>query len=157
MPAVELRWSNLLQIPELAFKPEAPSMLRVSDELIHSLAILTAATRHDRRLVQCDDLGAVLIGTGWSNLVEVQIGTMHPASGSGDSFTANTANKGVLIATGDQIVTISFKRVESGSLDIVIIPAHWLYWYSHSTYQVCSTVVPDPGGTASYVGVTALN
>ncbi|KKM71585.1 hypothetical protein LCGC14_1429160 [marine sediment metagenome] len=157
MAAIKLKWSSLLRLTDLEFEPEAPKVLSVSDELIQSLSWLTGATLHDRRLLRCNELGALLVGNAWDNLSEVETDELNPADGVPDSYTATVENKGVLIATSTQIVKIDFVRVSGGDTETVYISPSSLYFYPHTIYSVTATVVPASGGTASYVGITTFN
>ncbi len=156
MTAFRIKWSSLLNISELEFVPEAPKVLQVSDELVQSLSWLTAATTHDRRFLRCDENGALLTTDGWSNLGVVENDQLHPDDGTPDVFTATVENKGVLVASSTMIIKVSFVRVSGGNAEHFYIPPNSYYWYPHKTYSVTATVVPASGGTASYVGITAL-
>jgi len=155
--AIKLKWSTLLRLTELEFEPEPPKVLSVSDELIQAISWLTACTRHDRRLLRCTENGALLIADAWSLMSSVQTDELHPVSASPDTFTATTPNQGVLIATSTQIIKVTVTRVSGGGSEVIYIPPGWSYWYPHKVYTIVSAVVPDPGGTASYVGITAYN
>jgi len=157
MPAVKLKWSSLLNISDLEFVPEPPKVLSVSDELLQTISWLTGVTGHDRRLLRCDENGAILTNNGWSNLIEVESAELYPQPDSPDSAVCVCANKGVLVATSTEIIKASFVRVSGGAVEVVYIPPAWLYWYPHPSYSITATVVPASTGTASYVGVTAFN
>jgi len=156
MPAIKLKWSSLLNLVDLDFEPEPPKVLSVSDELLQTISWLTAATRHDRRLLRCDENGALLVGDAWSLLNQVATDELYPDDGVPDTTGALAANAGVLIATSTQIVKLSFVRISGGAAEDILIPPATFYWYPHSTYSVTATVVPASGGTASYVGVTTF-
>jgi len=156
MGAFKIKWSSLLNISELEFIPEAPKVLEVSDELQQSISWLTAATTHDRRLLRCDENGALLTNDAWTNLAVVENDELHPDDGTPDVFTATEKNKGVLVASSTMIVKVSFVRVQGGASESFYVPPNSYYWYAHSTYSVTATVVPASGGSASYVGITAL-
>lgn len=157
MAVIKIKWSSLLHLTELEFIPQAPSVLSVSDELTQAISWLTGATGHDRRLIRCNELGAILTGNSWDNLVSVETAELNPESASPKTYTATVVNKGVLIATSTQLVQVDFYRVDSVDYDRVYITSNWLYFYPHKIFKVIIAVVPDPGGTASYVGVTAFN
>ncbi len=157
MSIVQIRWNSLLNLTELEFVPEQPKVLKMSDELIQSISWLTGATGHDRRMLRCTDQGALLVAPGWSNLVSIEIGELYPESASPKTFTATVTNQGVLIATSTQVIKATITRVSGGASEFVYIPPNWLYWYPHRVYTVVAGVVPDPNGTASYVGITAFN
>lgn len=157
MAAVKIKWSQLLNLTELEFVPEPPKVLTVSDELLQTISWLTGATGHDRRLLRCTEDGALLVADPWSLLAVVETDELYAASGSPATFTATLANKGVLIATSTQLIKASIRRVSGGDTEVIYIPANWLYWYPHKVYDIIAAVVPDPGGTASYVGITAYN
>lgn len=157
MAVHKLKWSQLLNITELEFIPEAPKALSVSDELMQTLSWLTAVTGHDRRLLRCDDNGALLVGDPWSLLAVVENDTLYPVSGTPDTFTATVPNKGVLLATAANIVKASIRRVSGGDIEIIYLPLDWLYWYPHKVYSIEAAVIPDPGGSDNWVGITAYN
>jgi hypothetical protein len=157
MPAIRLKWSSLLQLTELEFSPEPPTTLKVSDELLQAISWLTGATRHDRRLLRCDENGALLVADAWSLFNSVETDELHPSSGSTDTYTPTVEHKGILIATSTELVKASFRRLSGVALENIYIPAETFYWFDHSCYTVQISVVPDPAGTTSYVGVTAFN
>jgi len=153
----KIKWTNLLRITELDFIPSPPSVLQLSDELIQTIAWLTAATGHDRRILRCNELGALLTGNAWDNLSVVATDELIPADGVPDSYISAVENKGVLVTTSTQIVKIGFVRVSGGGTENIYIPPGELYFYPHTIYSVTATVVPASGGTTSYVGITAFN
>jgi len=155
--AIKLRWSNLLKLTELDFLPEPSGDLQVADEIIQTISWLTIATSHDRRLVRGNELGAVLVGNAWDNLSVVETDELIPASTVADVFTATLPNRGVLVTTSTQIVKVTFVRVAGGATEAIYLPPGGLYFYPHTTYSVTVNVVPDPGGTTSYIGITAYN
>lgn len=157
MPAIKIKWSQLLNLTELEFIPEAPKVLSVSDELVQTISWLTAATGHDRRLLRCSETGALLVADAWSLLSVVETDELYAQEGSPDTFTATVPNKGVLIATSTQIVKVSIRRVSGGDTEVMYIPPAWAFWYPHKVYDIIATIVPDPGGTDNYVGITAYN
>ncbi len=155
--AIKLKWSSLLQLTELDFIPEAPKVLNVSDELVQSLSWLTGATRHDRKLLRCDENGAILVSNAWNGLNVVQTVELHPDSGVPDTFTAMAVNKGILIATSTQIVMVDLYQTDDSDYERIYISPGTLYWYPHKTIEAIVATVPYTGGTASYVGITAFN
>ena len=157
MAKTRIKWSSLLHLSELEFTPEAPKVLSVSDELLQSLSWLTGATNHDRRLIRCNELGAVLIGNAWDNLTSVETDELHPESDTPDTYTATEVNKGVLIASSTQIIKVDFYQADSAAYDRIYIPPNWLYFYPYKVFKAIAYVVPATGGTASYIGVTAFN
>lgn len=157
MPATQIRWSTLFKLTELDFIPEAPSVLKVSDEMVQAISWLTGATGHDRRLLRCTDDGALLVADAWSNYTAVESDELYPQSGTNDTATASVPNCGVLVATSGQLIKAVFYRFYGGPGETIYIPANYEYWYSGSTYAVTVFVVPDPDGTASYVGITTFN
>jgi len=157
MTVVRLKWSSLLNIADLEFIPEPPKVLTVTDELLQTIAWLTGATGHDRRLLRCNDLGALLVGNAWDNLGSVEVDELYPQSGSPDTWTRTPDNKGVLIATSTEIIMIDFYRFANGDYERLYLPPGYLYFYPHKTYKVIIATVPYTGGTASYVGLTAYN
>lgn len=157
MSVKRLQWNSLLRLTELEFSPEEPKQLSVSDELVMSISWLTGATQHDRKLIRCDENGALLIADAWSLFIGDETDELYPDDGSPDTFTATKENRGVLVATSTQLVKLSFRRVSAGALESVYVPPETLYWYPKSVYEVIATVVPASGGTASYVGITTFN
>lgn len=154
---IKIKWSNLFNMPELDFEPAPPRELILSDELSQSLAWLTAATKHDRRLLRCTDNGSLLVTDAWSGLNVIETDELYPQSGTTDTATATVANCGVLISTSTQLVKCTFVRVSGGDSEDIYVPPNQYYWYPFPTYSVTVAVVPDPGGTASYVGVTCYS
>ncbi|GAG75031.1 unnamed protein product [marine sediment metagenome] len=157
MAVRKLKWSSLLHLTELEFEPESPKVLEITDELIQSLSWLTAATKHDRRLLRCDENGALLIADPWSLLNSVEAEDLYPASDSPKTFTATKPNKGILIATSTQIILVDFYQVGDTEYDRIFISPDTMYWYPHKTAKVIIATVPYTGGTTSSVGVTAFN
>lgn len=162
MPAIKIKWSELLHITDLEFVPDEPKVLVLTDELVQSISWLTGATGHDRKLLRCNEVGAILVGNSWDNLTEVDFDEIHPQDGTPDSYTAINGgalivNKGVLVSTSTQIIQVDFVRVESGPSESIYIPAETFYFFPHPIYSVTATVVPASGGTASYVGITLYN
>jgi hypothetical protein len=157
MGKFKIKWNDLLFLSEIEFEDKVPHSLLVSDELIQTISFLTGATRHDRKLLRCDDNGALLVASAWSNLVSVETDQLYPASETPDSFIATVPNKGVLVATSLQLVYVSFVRVAGGAAEVIYIPPAYEYWYPNSCYSVTVSTVPTAGGTASYVGITAFN
>lgn len=157
MPVYKIKWSNLLNLSELEFLPEAPKQLSITDEVIQSISWLTGCTGHDRKLLRCDDNGVLLFNNAWSNLIEVETDELIPQSNVPDTFTASVPNKGVLVASSTQIIKLSFVRFAGGDIEDVYIPPSTLYWFGHSVYTVTATVVPAATGQQSYIGVTAFN
>lgn len=157
MPTYKIKWSNLLNLSEIDFEPETPKQLTISDEVVQSLSWLTGATEHDRKLLRCDNNGALLITNAWSNLVEVQTVELYPETSDPDSAICSYENKGVLIATSTVIVKIGFVRFAGADAEYIILPPNWLYWFPHPVYQVTATLVPADSGTPCYVGLTFYN
>ena len=157
MAATKIKWNSLLQLSELEFVPEPPKVLSISDELSQSLSWLTAATKHDRKLLRCDENGALLIADAWSLLDSLETDELYPTDGSPDTYTSSAVHKGILVATSTQIVKLGFLRMSGGVTENVYVSPSTLYYYPHSVYSIVATVVPASGGTASYVGITAFN
>lgn len=157
MAAYKIKWSSLLHLTDLEFIPEAPKQLTISDELIQAISWLTAATKHDRKLLRCDENGALLIADAWSLLDSVETDELYPQSASEDTYTASAAHKGVLVSSSTQIIYVGFLQVSGGTVEWIYVSPNTLYWYPHSVYSIVVHVVPDPNGTASYVGITAYN
>ncbi|GAI70797.1 unnamed protein product, partial [marine sediment metagenome] len=66
-------------------------------------------------------------------------------------------NKGVLVATSLQLVMVDFYREDNAVYERFYISPYCLYFYPHKVHKVIIATVPYTGGTASYVGITALN
>lgn len=157
MAVRKIKWSSLLHLTELEFIPEAPKILDVSDELTQSLSWLTAATKHDRRLVRCTEQGAMLVAAAWSGLLSVETIELAPTEGLPALDKPSEIHKGVLIATSDELVKISFVRIKDETATHYYVPPASYYWFPHSVYSVTANVVPAVGGTSSSVGVTYFN
>lgn len=155
--AIKIKWSNLFHMPELDFEPAPPRELILSDELNQTLAWLTAVTRHDRKLLRCDDNGSLLVTDAWAGLNACDSAALLPQSGVTDTATATKPNRGALVSTSTQLVKCSFVRVAGGPSEVIYVPPHQYYWYPFSTYSVEVAVVPDPGGSTSYVGVVCYS
>lgn len=157
MPAIQIRWSALFKLTELEFIPAPPTALKVSDEIIQTISWLTAATKHDRKLLRCNEQGALLIGNAWDNLNSVETDELNPTDGVPDTYTASAVHQGVLVSSSTQIILASFLPVSGGVVEDIYISPNTDYFYPHSVYSIVATVVPASGGTASYVGITAFN
>lgn len=156
MAAKRLQWNSLLHLPELKFEPEELKQLVVSDELVMAISWLTGATNHDRKLLRCDENGALLIADSWSLLTVVENDELYPDTNDPDETAALAENKGVLVATSTVIVKLSFQRVFEGVEEHIYIPPETLYWYPKSVYIVTATLVPVGSETGSYVGITTF-
>lgn len=156
MAAKKIKWNSLLHLTDLQFEPDEPKQLSVSDELVMSISWLTGCTKHDRKLIRCDENGALLIADAWSLLNVVANDELYPDTNAPDITAALAENKGVLCATSTAIVKLSFVRVQNGAAESVIVPPEKLYWYPHSVYTVTATLVPVDSTTASYVGITTF-
>lgn len=156
MGAIQIKWSSFLNLTDVEFDPAPPKRLTLADEVTQTIAWLTAVTPHDRRLLRCDNNGALLVAQPWSNLSVVQNDELYPGPGDPDTYTATKDNKGLLVATSTEIVYAIFSRVMGGEMESIYIPPNTLYWYPHSTYSVTLNTVPLATGTASYVGISAF-
>jgi len=154
---VKIKWSNNLNLAELEFIPAPPAVLTVPDEVLQVISWMTAFTGHDRRLLRCDNNGALLTNDPWSGLNEVETAELNPTTGTPALVACTCPNKGVLIATSTQIVKIEFVRISGGASESIYLPPSWLYFFPNPVYSVTATVVPAATGTASYVGLTAYN
>jgi len=153
MAAIRLKWSSLLHLTELDFEPEPPAILKVSDEIMQSISWLTGATQHDRKLLRCDENGHLVVCNPWEAFSMVQEDELYPESANPKTAIFTEANKGCLITTSTQLVHVAFVQVQGGGSENVHVPANSYYWYPHSIYSVTISTVPDPLGTASWVGV----
>ena len=155
MAKVKLSWQSLLNITELDFDPESLGPLTVSDNAQIVISLMTAATRHDRKLLRCDEHGALLTSNAWSLMSGVETDELNPVTTVEDSYVASVEHEGILVSSGSQLIKAVF-NMSVGVPDLTTyIPANSYYWYPHPVYSVDVAVVPDPGGTASYVGITA--
>ena len=145
-----------MNLSDIEFVPGPPTELRLSDQITQTIAWLTAATRHDRRLLRCNNQGALLVGNSWDILAVVETDELYPQSASPDSFTKSVDNIGVLVTTSDEMVKAVFVRVSGGDSETIYISREAMYWYGHETYSVTLSVVPDPNGIANYCGITAF-
>lgn len=152
----KLQWSNLFRLTELTFIPDEPKQLTVNDEITMSISWLTAATKHDRKLLRCNEQGALLVAEPWSLLTSVELEALYPAPAASETFTVTKENNGVLIATSTQIVRVGFKRIIDGDYEYVYLPNGALYWFPNPVYQVFADTVPTGFGVASFVGVTTF-
>ncbi len=156
MATTQIKWRSLLQMPELDFHPSPPAKLILEDKLVLSLAILTAASGQDRKLVRCNDAGAILVGNSWDNLSVAETDELHPQSAATDTFTATVKNSGVLISSSAYLISVVFVRRSGGDTETILIPPYTMYYFPHQTYSITIATVPATGGTASYVGITAF-
>ena len=157
MAVRKIKWSNLLNLSEIDFEPEMPKQLVISDEVVQALSWLTGATKHDRKLLRCDDNGVLLTGDAWSNLVEVETDELYLNTDVSDTAITTVPNKGCLIATSIVPVKIGFKRFDGADYETVYLPPNWLYWLPFPVYQVLAALVPARALTACYVGLTFYN
>lgn len=154
---VKITWSNLFNMPEIDFEPAPPRELILSDELNQTLAWLTAATKHDRRLLRCDDNGSLIVIEPWHAMNFLASIRLDPAPNVPDAWYPTAGNKGILIATSTQMSRMHLVRKSGGGAEDIFIPPYQFYWYPHSTYSAAAYVVPDATGTAACVGVMAFN
>lgn len=157
MAAIRLKWSSLLHLTELEFIPEPPKVLEVSDELSQTLSWLTGATRHDRRLLRCDENGALLVADAWSLFTAVDTGELHPVKNLPKTYEPGVDNKGVLVATSTKIVLIDFYREDTADYERLYVPPVYYYFYPHKIFKAIVATVPYASGDSSYVGMTAFN
>lgn len=156
MPVIKLRWSSLLNMTDLQFEPPMQNEMIVSDRVQQSISWLTGATGHDRRLLRCNEDGALLVDNAWSLLNVVEYDELTVDAGVSDSFADMLPNKGVLISTGSKIIKCVFTRVSGGDGETVYVPANTMYWFPHTTWKVAVWAVPAASGGASYIGVTTF-
>ena len=154
MAKFQIKWSSLLNLSELEFVPEQPKTFMISDELVHSIAWLTAATKHNRMLLRCNDSGELIVTDPWNVLGVADYGELYIASGSDDSDHSSADNKGVLVSTGAHLGRYGFVRINGGSTEYIYIPADTLFWFGHKCYSITGRVVPAPGGEDIYTGLT---
>ncbi len=144
----------MLRLTELEFVPEPPKVIKMSDELIQTLSWLTAATNYDRKFLRCNAFGALLVGNAWDNMVTIEDQELNPLSGTPANWGANVEHSGVLIATGTQAVKIYIILADQVTTETFYLSAQQTYFFPHYIFGITIYVVPDPGGTTSYVGVT---
>lgn len=157
MPPVRLTWTNLFNMPEIDFEPAPPRELILSDELNQTLAWLTAATKHDRRLLRCDDNGSLIVIEPWHAMNFLASYRLDPAPNVPSAWYVTAGNKGILISSSTQLVRMYIVRKSGGDAEEVYVPPYQYYWYPHTVYSVAAYVVPADTGTAACVGVTAFN
>jgi len=157
MAVKKLKWNSLLRYAELEFEPQAPKVLEVSDELVQSLAWLTAATQQDRRLVRCTEQGAILVADAWSGLESVETAELYPEQNAPKNDEPSSVHRGVLIASSTVMVIVSFLRAGETVAEDIYVPPESYYWYPHPVTKVTVGLVPADSATASYVGVTYFN
>lgn len=156
MAVVKLQWSNLLKLTELDFQPDFPAQLNISDEVLQTISWLTGTTGYDRRLLRCTPQGALLVADPWSIMHVVYSAYLYPDTGVPAESGILVGNKGVLIASSNVIIKLSFQRVEDGAYESVFVPPGSYYWYPYSCYGVIAALVPADSATASYVGLTTF-
>lgn len=154
MARTRLKWSSLLRLTELDFRPDFPTELSVLDEVMAVISWLTACTNQDRRLLRCTPQGALLTGNAWDLLTSVEVFEKYPDADDPQTATATKDNNGVLITTSAQIVKIGFKRLSTSDYEYIYLPPNTLYFFPYSVYSVYIYTVPEATGTASYVGLT---
>jgi len=154
MARTKLKWSSLLRLTELDFRPDFPTELSVLDEVMAVISWLTACTNQDRRLLRCTPQGALLTGNAWDLMTIIGNSELYPEpAGSANAF-ATVGNKGVLIATSTEIVKVVLHRTDGAAGETIYLPANCLYFFPYSIYDIYAYTVPADTGTASYVGVT---
>ncbi len=157
MPALRIKWSNLLTIPELDIIGSLPRDMPLADEIVQTIAWLTGVNRTERKFLKCDILGAMLVSDAWNLFNAVEAALLEPTDSTEDSHTFTTANLGVLISTHTKLVRVEFERVSGVSADIVYVPPNNYYWYPHETYLVKGQTVPHALGGTTLIGLTAFN
>lgn len=156
MGSVKLKWSSLLSIPELDFGDNLPAALTVSDELQLTLAWLTGATQSERKLLRCDNNGALLISDAWNGMNSVQIDELAVSASTDDTFTSTEENRGCLISTGLYLTKAIFYRVSGIISDTIYVPGDSFYWYPHKVATVICETVPHVSGPGNVIGVTTF-
>ena len=156
MAAKRIKWNSLLRYAELEFVPDEQPKLTVSDEIIQSLSWLTGATRQDRRLLRCTQQGALLVADAWSGLNSAETYDLYPQSGTADTFSPSVEHIAILLSTSTQLVKVRFIRKSGGDAEYFYVPPNSYFFFPYRAYAVTAYVVPDPGGTANYVGIVAL-
>lgn len=157
MSPVRIKWTSLLKMTDLDMEGDFPRDLMLEDTMQLSLAWLTAINRTERKLLRCDGNGALLLSDPWNGFISVEEAINEVANSTEDTVTWTTANQGILISTGVNLVHTFFKRVNGGDDEAVYIPADSFYWFPHSCYSVRMRCVPYPTGGAAVHGLTAFN
>ncbi len=157
MAPIRITWNSLLNVTELNFVPGPPTSLQLSDEIVFSLSIMTAATRRDRKILRCDSNGVLLVGDPWNGLIAVENDDLVVSSGAADSFIASVENKGVLVATTAYITRTTFVRVSGGSSEVILIAPETNFWYTGPVYSVTVDDTPSGQNYSFFVGITAFN
>lgn len=154
MARTKLKWSSLLRLTELDFRPDFPTELSVLDEVSAVISWLTGCTNQDRRLLRCTPQGALLIGNAWDLLSFVESFEKYPGPDDPQEAYATKDNIGVLISTSTQLVRIRIKRTILSLYEDIYLAANTMYFFPYSTFMVFIAAVPEATGTASYVGIT---
>lgn len=157
MASLMLKWSNLFNMPEVDFEGVFPPKITVEEDIQLTIAWLTAADRHNRKLLRCDALGALLMSDPWNGFNSVETGTLEVDDSTADTVTFTTGNVGVLISTGANLVKLTFKRVNGGADEVFYAPHSAYFWYPHPCYSVVGRCEPYTTGGAAVHGVTAFN
>ena len=157
MTIYQLKWSSLLQITELEFEPEAPKVLKIDDKLLQAISWLTACTRHDRKLLRCDENGALLFTDAWNGFESVEAVEREPEANQPAPYSPTVEHKGILVGTSDLLVKLSFTKTGSSVAEHTFVPAASFYWFPHSCSSVVVTLVPADLADSCIVGLTAYN
>ena len=123
MPAI-IKWSNLLSTEGIDYIPEPHGVLKVSDDISHSIAFMTAATRHDRKMIQCNEHGAMLVGNPWDNLTSVARAIIGISEGIAYEYDYVDDNVGTLFASSDLLLNICYKRTPASDIERMLLPAN---------------------------------
>lgn len=154
---IRVSWSSLLQITELDFTPEAPKVLKMDDKLLQAISWLTACNRHERKLLRCDENGALLFTDAWNGFNSVEVAEKEPETSAPKTYTPTVEHKGILISTAAYLIKLSFKRTGTTVYEHTFVPAASFYWYPHSCVDVVISLVPLDADNSCIVGVTAYN
>ena len=155
--AIKIKWSSLLRLTDLEFSPEAPKFLTITDELVQAISWLTAATRHDRKLLRCDENGALLISDAWNGFTSVEAVEREPEANQPAPYTITVEHKGILVGTSDLLVKLSFTRIGSSVAEHTFLPPASFYWFPYPCSSVIVTLVPADLADVCMVGLVAYN
>lgn len=155
--AIRIKWSSLLQLDELEFIPDPPKVLEIDDKLLQSISWLTAATRHNRKLLRCDENGALLVTEPWNGLNSVEAVEREVVYETRGTYTPTVEHKGILVTTGLYMVKVEFTRIGASISEDTFVPASSYYWYPHPCTTMDIWLVPTDSGNDTFVGLTAFN
>lgn len=156
MAQLKLKWNTLFNMPELDFEGDFPATVTIPDNIQLTLAWLTGATRSQRKLIRCDENGALLFSQPWNGLITSNADILEVGNSSEDTATFTFPNNGVLVATGANLLQAFFKRANGADDEEVFIPSRSYYWFPGNVYSVRGRCVPYTTGGDAVHGATAF-